>query len=277
VAEQITANGQSLNTVWCQLEEITSLLTSPGRRGENVVVPGRHGVIRTPRKRYTTSDLVLPLRVLGVDRITGARSADPVTQLHENIDELMRVFHRETVLLEHIRGDGSGRTALAELSMDPVETTRERSDPPMAKVGVPLTVFGAFWQDSVSVTQTISGTSGVTQELTAFEGSTAPCSDLLITFIGPVNNPMISHGPRWVKYNGVVSAGRQLVLNTETWQLSPGTGTVWAPDLRQIEFGDGPNWLEIDPTVTPFNVTFTHTGGGSAIATIAGRRKYLLP
>lgn len=274
MAEQITANGQSLSTVWCQLEDVSGLIATPGRRGQNVVVPGRHGVIRTPRKRYVESELVLPLRVLGVDRTTGAVPADAVTQLHRNIDELLRVFGSEVVTLEHTRGDGVARRAATELALEPAVLTRERSHPPIARVGLALTVFGAFWEDAVSVSQAVSGTTGAVQALTAFEGATAPMSDLLITFTGPVNNPMLAHGTRWVQYQGVVAAGRQLVLNTETWQVLPGSGTPWSPDPRQVDFGEGPSWFELIPATTPFSVTFTHTGGGSASCTIAGRRKY---
>lgn len=276
-AEQIIANGLELISPWCQVEDVSTMLAAAPRRGENVVVPGRHGVIRSPRKRYNPADIVIPMHVKGVDRATGAFVDDPVSQLHDNIDHLLRVFHAETVLLEYVRSDGTSRYADTELFGEPVEMVREKSSPPLARVSVALTLFNAFWRDAVSSSQTITGVDGTVQPLTAFEGASAPMQNLLITFTGPCNNPMLTHGTRWVKYNGAIAAGRQLMLNTETWQVSSGTGTPWTPDFRDLEFGEGATWLELDPSVTPFEITFNHTTGSSATCTVAGRKAYLTP
>lgn len=280
MAEQIVANGVELIAPWCQVEEVSTLLAPPARRGENVVVPGRHGVVRTPRKRYGPADLVLPLLVKGVDRDTGARAAseaEGITLLHENLDHLMRVLHAETVLLEYTRDDGSTRYAETELFAEPVTVERLRSSPPAARVSVALTVFDAFWHDQQPVSQTITGVDGSVHALTSFLGATAPMQNLLITFVGPINNPQLTHGTRWVKYNGAIPAGRQLQLDTERWQVSPGSGAAWTPDFRDLEFGESATWLELDPATDPFAITLNHTTGGSATVTIAGRRAYLTP
>ena len=57
----------------------------------------------------------------------------------------------------------------------------------------------------------------------------------------------------------------------------PGTGTLWTPEIRNIDQGRPGPWFELDPATVPYSVTFTHTTGGSATATISGRRKYLAP
>lgn len=272
--ESLTINGVALDSLAYMVPDVSGLLTVPAMRGDNVVVPGRHGRIKTPRKRFDEAEIVLPMWVAGSlpdGSIPVGSSA--ARQFFARRDELLRLFYADPVTLAFTRPDGHVVNATCEVT-EVLDFTRVAAEP-LAKVSVALTIFGAFWQDSVAVSQAITGPTGTAQPLTAFAGATAPMSDLLITVAGPCSNPMFTHGDRWVKYNGVVSAGQQLVLNTETWQVSPGTGTVWAPDLRQVEFGAGPNWLEIDPTVSPFQVTFVHTGGGSASAVISGRRKYL--
>jgi len=274
---QLWANGQSLNTRWCQVEDLSSLVVPAGRRGSNITVPGRHGVVRTTNKRYDPTDVVIRLGVKGVDRTTGALVADGVTRLHENIDEVLRIFSGDTVELRYERDDGTARTAVTELTSEPVAVTVERSYPPLARVSVATTILGAFWLDADSVAQTITGPTGTEVELSEFAGGSAPISDLLITFFGPCNNPQLTVGDRWVKYNGVISSGRELQLNTATWQVSPGAGAAWSPDPRSVEFGRPPTWLELDPSVDPFVVTFAHTTGGSATVTIAGRRTHLVP
>jgi hypothetical protein len=280
MAETLTANGFNLRQPpWCDIEDLSPLLVTAARRGDNVEVPGRHGKIRATNKRYTDALPSLPMRVLGVDPDTGLPVADPVTQLHRNLDTLLAVFHTSAVLLEHTRNDAASRSAWVELVGDPSVATRERSAPPMSRIQFDLTIWDGFWFDTDPVSQIITGTTGVTAALTAFEGATAPMADLTLTFTGPVNNPQLNlgGGTSFVKYNGVVAAGRQLVIDTASWQVSPGTGAIWAPDLRQVEFAPGPRWLELDATVAPFEVAFIHTGGGSATCSIAGRRKYLSP
>lgn len=277
MAETLTANGFNLRQPWCDIEDLSPLLVTGGRRGDNVTIPGRHGVIRSAHKRYTDARPQLPMRVTGVDPNTGLLVADGVTQLHRNLDTLLTVFHTDTVLLQHTRNDATSRSAYVELASDPSVATRERSLPPMSRVQFDLILWDAFWFDTDAVSQIIAGTTGTTAALTTFAGATAPMSELTLTFTGPVNNPQLNFGLGFVKYNGVVAAGRQLVIDTGTWQVSPGTGTLWSPDPRQIEFAPGPRWLELDPTVSPFSVQFFHTGGGSASCSIGGRRRYLTP
>lgn len=275
--ETLTANGLDLNPAsrWCWVEDLTPVLGSPGRRGQNVIVPGRHGTIRTPNKHYDSADLVVPMWVQGVDRITGRPVADTYRQLHENIDVLLKAFSTPTVTLVRDRGDGYLRQAVAEPMLDPVVLERQRSAPASAKVSVALNLFGAFWEDQSPVTQMISGPSGTQQQLTEFAAATAPMTELTITFLGPQNNPMLAIGTTTVQFGATLTASQQLVLNTANWTVSPGTGAAWSPDLRQVSFDPGPEWFSIDPSQTPLAVTYTHTGGGSATCAISGKRKYL--
>lgn len=279
MAEALTANGLNLNPTsgWCWVEDLNPLLAVPARRGDNVVVPGRHGTIRTPNKYYTDADLVVPMWVLGVDRATGVAPADTYRALHDNIDVLLKVFATPTVLLLRDRGDGYPRVAAAEPMLEPVVVERQRSAPAAAKVAVALNLFGAFWADQSSVTQPITGPSGTTVELDAFAAATAPMSDLTVTFTGPVNNPLLIHGAKTLQYHGAINEGQRLVINTEHWQLTPGAGDPWSPDLRQIEFFPGPTYFELDPATPGFSVQFAHTGGGSASCQITGPRRYLSP
>ena len=277
MSEALTINGVSLTSLAYMVDDISGVLTVPSRRGENVIVPGRHGVVRTRNKRFDANEIILSLWIVGAEAdgsIPGG-STERI-EFFERRDELLNLLYADPLLLEFTRPNGHAVNASCEVVGEPVDFTR-RYDEPLAKVAVALSITGAFWQDAISVSQEVTGPTGTVQPLTAFVGATAPIQNLLITFFGPVNNPMIAVGNRSVKYNGVISSGQQLVLNTETWQLSPGSGSIWSPDIRQVEFSAPPTWLELDPTTTPFSATFTHTGGGSATCTIAGRRTYLAP
>lgn len=279
--ETLTANGLDLlpGTKWCWVESMAPLMTSAPRRGSNVVVPGRHGVIRTRNKRHGPAALEAHVWVFGVDPVSGLTPDNSERQLHDNIDKLWRVFNAPTVLLTHSWDGVGSRSVTVELATEPVEVPRERSAPAAAKVVFPVTAVDAFWADSSPVTQTVTGTTGKIQTLDAFVGATAPMSDLQLTAYGPVNNPAWEHGEFYVQYQGVISSGRQLVLNTSTWQVTTGTGSAWSPDLRQVSFDPGPVWFELDPSTDPFTVKFTHTTGSgvSATSAVIGTRKYLGP
>ena len=260
VPERLLANGQDLNTVWCRVEGLQTLFAASARRGENSVVPGRHGVIRTPGKHHDPVEVVIPMHVKGVNRASGVIPSLSAYRLHENID---------------YRGDGSSRITVAEPVGDPVIAVRERSYPPLARVSVPLSLVDAFWTEDVDVAQTITGVTGATANLTLFQGSTAPIADARIKFTGPVNNPRLAVGERWVQFNGVIAAGRELVLECEHWRASSGAGDVWAPPVTQVYREPGPCWLEFPPSLAPLTAVFTHSGGGSASVEISGQRKFL--
>ena len=277
VAEGLTVNGVPLDSYAYLVTDVSGLMVGASRRGENVVVPGRHGRIRSVNKKFDSVDVVLPMWVNGsLPDGSIPVDSDARVEWFRRRDELLRILYADPLVLEFTRPDGHAVNTTAEV----VESVAfERAGvQPEAQVSVALTLNEPFWQDSVSVSQTVTGPSGTVQALTAFEGATSPMSDLLITVVGPCSNPLFTHGDRWVKYNGVIAAGRQLVLNTENWRATAGTGSTWSPDIRQVEYsGAGTGWFELDPTIAPFDVTFTHTGGGSASATLAGRRRYLVP
>lgn len=272
MAEAFTINGVSLDTYAYMLTDISGTQTTAPRRGSNVTVPGRHGAIKTP-KRFDPAEIVLPMWVNGAlpdgSVPPGSTAKD---EFFKRRDELLLLLHANPLLLEYTRPDGTSRSAYAELT-EVLDFARIGAGPE-AKVSVALSLFEGFWFDTLAVSQIITGTTGTTQALTAFEGATAPMTDLTLTF-GPCNNPQINIGDAFVKYNGVISAGRQLVINAGNWTVNYGTGSAWSPDLRQVEFGPGPRWFELDPTVAPFEAEFVHTGGGTATCTINGRRRYL--
>lgn len=272
--EAFTLNGVSLDTYAYMLTDISGIMQVAARRGDNVRVPGRHGAIRTP-KVFDSADIVLPLWIVGAEEDGSIPSGSTeAREFFKRRDELLRVLYANPLLMEYTRPDGHAVSAFAEV-IEVLDFTR-RLDEPLAQVSVALQMYEGFWRDSLAVAETITGPTGTVKTLTAFEGATAPMSQLIITF-GPCNNPLLIHGDATVQYHGVISAGQQLSIDTSTWSVGPGTGTVWTPDPRQVEFSPGPRWFELDPTLPSFDVQFVHTGGGSATATISGRRRYLSP
>jgi hypothetical protein len=275
VLEQLLVNGVDLGSYAFMTTDVSGLFTVPALRGDNATVPGRHGAIKTPGKRFDTNEIVLPMWVLGARPDGTIPAAGEGRTFYERKGELLQLFHAEEVVLQFRRPDGLELTASAEV-VDVMDFTRRYAEP-LAKVAVALRLLDPFWADVVDVSQTIVGATGTTANLTAFAGSTAPIADARVTFFGPVSNPQLSVGQRWVRFNGVIPSGRELLLEVGHWRASSGSGAAWSPPVTQIYREPGPAWLEIPPSYAPQAATFTHTGGGVASVEIAGNRKFLTP
>jgi hypothetical protein len=275
VPEALAVNGVDLASYAYMTSDISSLLTVPARRGDNAVVPARHGRIQTGGKKFDANDVVLPLWLVGA-LPDGSIPADSTerAEFFKRRDELLRLFYADAVTLQFTRSTGTVTTTRAEVA-DVVDFTRV-GDAPVARVSIALTLLDAFWEEPVDRVQVITGATGTTAQLQAFAEATAPMADLHVRFFGPVSNPRLAVGDRWVQYNGVIAAGRELVLDAGTWTASIGSSATWVPNVRQVYREPGPAWFELDPA-EPLNATFTHTGGGSASVEISGRRKYLAP
>ena len=276
ITEVLLVNGVDLGSYCYMTSDISGLLTVPAKRGDDVVVPGRHGAIRHPRKRYDVGEIVLPMWVVGCRPDGSVPSHGRMgREFFRRRDELLQLFHADTVELTFTRADGVALSTSVEV-VDVMDFTRKWAEP-IAQVSVALRLTEPFWTETQDVSTTITGVTGTTRTLMGFAGSTAPITDAVITFYGPVNNPKLTIGDRWVQYNGVIAAGRQLVLECEHWRASSGTGSSWSPDVRQVYREPGPCWLEIPASDAGVDVIFTHTTGGSASVEISGQRKFLSP
>ncbi|RTL65903.1 MAG: hypothetical protein EKK42_20370 [Pseudonocardiaceae bacterium] len=272
MSESLSVNGVQLDSRCYSLSDISGIMGSPARRGENIVIPGRDGELVRPNKRYDASDLVLKLSVSGSLADGSIPSgSDPEREFFKRRDELTSLFNASTVVLVHTLPDGSQRQAVCEVR-DVIPWERVKAAP-SADASVALRVVGAFWSDVTPVSQTFTVASGTSVNLTNFAGATAPMSDLVLTF-GAGNNPTLSQGNRFFKYGAVISSGRQLQVNCADWSLGIGTGTAWSPNRAVIEYNPGPNYFTLDPSVS-LSVSLVHTGGGSMSCTISGYRKYL--
>lgn len=278
MSEELTLNGISLDTYAFMASDISGLMRVPARVGENVKVPNRHGRIRRLGRTFDENEIVLPLWVVGADPVTGALPTEQaeLDAFFERRDQLLNLLYADPLLIQYTRPNGDVVQCHAEMADEPMDFTRRHADP-IGQVSVALTIVEAFWEDADSVSQDISGATGTITSLIEFVGATAPMSDLTLTFFGPCNNPTISHGERWVRYNGVIASGQQLTLDTGSWQAGPGSGSIWVPEIRNVEQGRPGYWFELDPATVPYSVTFTHTTGSPATATISGRRKFLSP
>lgn len=274
-----TVNGTNLTNLARYIEVAEGLHDTPGPRGDDVVVPGAHGTLdlnadsAQARRRYGPGSITFRMNVAGVDPGTGLPGVDPEDPalFLDRVDELAALFHKRSLTIVHERDDGD-RRCVARLAK-PLQVVRELSSPLFGRFVAECVIPGGFWRDTSDTTVTDTTVStGDTLDVSTLCGN-APCTDAVIT-LGPISNPMVTQGSTYLQYNGVVSSGRQLVVNTGTWSLDDGSGTAWTPSPEAIAYGPGPSWFEIDPLLST-SLTVTHTGGGTASVSITAARQWL--
>lgn len=272
-AETVTANGVTLNTLAYNIRTLTGRLRTPVRRGGNVIVPGRHGAIRTPGKRFSEGEVVLSMWVLGADVNGLVPASGPArARLLSNVDMLTRVFGAETVELTHTLPDGSTRRLLGEVS-EAIDFT-SMAGGSRAEFAVAIDVPGAFWQDTADTTASFTGSG--TWSVAPFAGATAPMDELRVTFNGGTN-PRITSGGVWVQYSAALAAGESITLDCATWELTGGGGLV--PDHSAVEHSGDARWFVLAPGQGASDVpeaVVSQTGTGAMSTDLAGRRKYLI-
>jgi len=265
-----------------RIETAEGLQNTPGVVGEDVVLPGRDGAVEVfggfgqQRRADGIGQIVFSLWLKGVSASTGLipGGSDTPTEYFARWDELVRIFHRRRVTIDHVKGDGTIRRAVAHLQPgDSIGPARNPSSPWFGRFKATFAIPGAHWTDTTTVTtgqQTL--TTGGALSLAAFAGATAACTELTVVF-GAGSNPRLSTAWGHVGWNNVISAGRQLGIDTATGTTNSAAGTSWTPGYDALTFAPGPRLFEVDPSEA-LTATLTHTGGGSMTVQVTGKRRY---
>jgi hypothetical protein len=275
-------DGVDLSGYAWRIETAEGLQITPGVIGEDVVLPGRDGAIEVyggfgqQRRPDAIGQIVFSLWLKGVSSATGLVPGGSTTaaEYFARWDELVRLFHRRRVTIDHVKADGSTRRAIAHLSPgDSIGPVRNPSSPWFGRFKATFTIPAAHWTDTAAVTtgqQSLA--TGGTLSLAAFAGATAVCTELTVTF-GAGSNPRLSTSWGHVGWNNVIAAGRQLGIDTATGTTNSAAGTSWTPGYDALTFAPGPRLFEIDPSEA-LSATLTHTGGGTMTVEVAGKRRY---
>jgi hypothetical protein len=276
-------NGVDLNAPGWWLEVAEGLQDGPELRGDDVVVPSQHGAFdphadpSAPRRRYGPGRITFRMGLLGIDPVTGLAplDEDDLSEYFARLGELQRLFNARQLVIDHPRPDGT-RRAIARLAT-PLRPVREPSSPWFGRLTAECTIPSTFWTDLAGEITIETPPDGVPSG-TFLDLSPLACdgqiTDAVLRF-GPGNNPALIQGGSFFAYNGVIGAGRELLVNTGTWDAIAGAGSLWQPDDTLVEYGPGPTWLELDPTAVPLQVAFTHTGANPMRCSITARRKHL--
>lgn len=274
--ERLTVEGVDLKTYAKNVTTLGAMLRSPGKRGENAVAPGRSGSILRQYKPYEEATYVWPMWVRGCDDNGAIPSGTSRTQFYSRVDELTRLFMKDSGVLDvqHTLPDGSVRQAFLEVRSVIDFTTKSVN--PYALFQVELVNPGVFWRD-VNTTSVTDSTSALTVNFGA--GGTAPIEDAVITFTGTLNNPVFTDafGGAVTTYAKTVGAGQSLVLDCGAQTVTAGGGHVLdMTKLTMLNTNGRLMRFTPHPVNGGYRLVVTGTGFSAASVNVVSRRKFLV-
>lgn len=253
----------------------------PQTRSSNLSLPGVHGgVVVQTEELYEPGTCVLQCWMDG--------GGNPVT--HEAKLDAFKGLLVGPLDVRKTMSDASVRQALCYMraTLDP-----EHRPGAWTKLTVPLELPGAFWRDTVASTfsqsQPVNGTTYVMSNLA---GSTAPITDAVLLWTGPISNPQATDpfSGSSVTWQGTIAAGSQVRVQASTLTAISGVGiglTGPGADVSGNLVPSGPGsayrLLEFQPEMVasdPLNrrVSVKVNGSGMTSATnlqVSARRAFL--
>lgn len=218
-----TVNGNRLDTLAHNIELKDGWVNAPGMRGANARVPGRHGELWVPNKRYEPGFAVLSMWVSHTDADGMPVGTDKYFQMRKNFDALMNIFESSYGLLDVRQQIGPSavtdvRQALCEVT-NVITPNFEGNIFGKFKVG--LEIPGVFWQD-VSTQDWTSPTGAAaiaTHNVTTMQGATAPMEDLQFQVYGPLTSARVTdtRTGHYIQLNEAIPSGQIWEVDTSKW------------------------------------------------------------
>jgi hypothetical protein len=283
-ADQYFIDAISLRNDAIRIETAEGLLDTPAPVGDNVALPGRDGELQVfgdygqPRRADSLGRITFDLWLKGLDPTTGLVPGGSSTQEEwfKRWDDTVRRFFRRRVVIDHARPDGTIRRAFAHLMPgESITPSRVPSSPWFGRFRAVFAIPAGHWTDLTPVTTGAQPlvTNGFL-DLSVFAPSTAPCTELQVVFHAG-NNPRLSTSTGHIGWNGVITSGRQLGIDTATGLTHQASGASWVPGFDGLTYSPGPRLFEVDPS-EPLGAIFTHTTGAGQTMTVevTGKRRY---
>lgn len=260
----VTVNGNRLDTWARNIKVKDGWVQIPARRGKNVPVPGAHGELWVPNKRYEMGSMLLDMwvRDTDADNVT-TNPTNRYAAWRQNLDALLQLFNSSYALLD-VRVQFSAtdiRQAFAEV--------KAISDPVMrgdtyGELKVSLDIPGTFWRTPTQVqfASPTGASAAATHTLIGFAGATAPIEDAQFLVEGPITNPKITDPVtgHYVQLAKVLAAGEAWMLDSGAWSSKTGaTATV------QWNTTGGISQIPLTTAVGPFLPAYMGLAPGSSV------------
>lgn len=286
--EKLSVDSVSVSQYAWNVTQRGSRWKVPSVRGDNVTVPGRHGSIYVPDKKYDENELILNMWVIGAELDGSVPVSDTQRkQVRENMDTLLHLFTRryEEVRLSQVLADGSTVEAYGECT-EAIDFTSVAGGT-RAEFSVAMRLSDPFWQDTSDVTYNSGAAVVVDQQfaLTNFDGATAPMDELAFVVSGPATNPelVLLDTGAVIRYNGTIASGTDWRVNSDIWESVTGSaiGFVGAGTnvLANTVYSGSTRMFSVHPWRQTGHAVIEINGSGFGANTrlqVKGRRKYMV-
>lgn len=204
MATSWTFGGTAL-TSFGKVTLINSYLDMPTRRGQNQVIPFRHGSIYTP-KYYSERSLMFGIA------ITAATSA----ALEATFDNMRKLFAvNSTQVLAMTMEDSTVRNAYATVDG---EIQPSRVTGTFARVVVSFTLPSPFFRLSTAIADNTTTINASPKAMTVTNPGTVEERDATIILTGPLQNTVITNSTNGctLTYTGTIASPRVVTISTSS-------------------------------------------------------------
>lgn len=205
--------GGSALTSFGRVTVINEYLDLAERRGENILIPFRHGRTFT-QKYYEERKITIGLAI----------NVDSATVLESTLDNLKKLAAvRTQQTLAQTREDSSVRTALATIDTD---MQIDRKNDRFAMAVLDFTLTSPFFRSNTQTLGTVTMSAG-TVGGTIVNTGTVSESDPVVYLIGPLNNVVITNSTNayTLSYAGTIPAGAGGTVTIQTATTGEYTAT----------------------------------------------------
>lgn len=276
--QYVEINGVPLSTTAWATTDIADLLSGPGVRGADVLVPFRPGQSAV-RRTLDAREVSIPMTVFGTHAPDGTAYTDPQRGLIQNLDLLKALVARPvantasgTVVLKVYTANtlsGTGETRRADVHVSPnIQVARVGT----AAAEVVLTVTipgGVLKSDAVTTLSALSFTTAASLNATnpgsseVIDATVTVTSAATTTSLRLANTTWDPTGGTYIEYNQSWSG--TLTFNCGLFTATVGTTRV---DGNVVAAGSA-LWLPLLPGAN--TIAITRAGSGNADATLTFR------
>ncbi len=228
-------DGVDLGSLAWDVRWLGAKLSTPPRRGDNLVLPGRDGRVwlSKPLEQRVQS---LVLWVKDCDPNSGGAGSE--AQLLANLDALRGLFSRAGQhALRHTMG-GETRAALAEVAST-VEFEPQGLD--VYYFAVDFLLADPLWYAEELTSAGPVVISQDDQAIQIMNPGSHRSTTAVITITGPLGDPVLTIGSAWLRYEGAIGAGSALMIDCRAF-----TALLDGVDVSaNITHGGEPCWLAI--------------------------------
>lgn len=264
-----------------------------GRKGKDIDIPSIHGSAWR-EKRFESRRESWTIVITDANPTTGVTASTDASrraQFNENYDAVMSIINKSASQLQikHNRIDPNN-SSLTEVRVGYGEITgsydiEEHKDLLYAQFSVDVEYADPRWYDLSVLSPALSGTistaaSAVSITNTSASVGTAPVTYMTITFAPTSGNSLVNpkltnstySSSSIIGYNGTISSGQSIVIDTENLTMKTGTGTNVISSLYRS--GTRQDWMVLFPTTN--TLTFSVTGTTSrGTCTISHKRAFI--